>query len=164
MDIKTLQRMKSLNLWELKIMGFTVLGGIAQDTICNFIREAHVFSLLVDETKDSSKVDQLAIVCRYTDINTATIHERFLTYVPAPSLTAESLSQYILDTLRKHQLDPKCIVSQGYNGASVMSGHCSGVQTRIREVAPQAIYIHCNAHCLNLALVDSVKSVRDASE
>lgn len=105
-----------------------VLGGITRDTICNFIREAHVFSLLVDETKDSSKVEQLAIVCRYVDINTATIHERFLTYVPAPSLTAESLSQYILDTLRKYQLDPKCIVSQGYDGASVMSGCCSGVQ------------------------------------
>ena len=55
-------------------------------------------------------------------------------------------------------------MSQGYDGASVMSGHCSGVQTRIREVAPQAIYTHCNAHCLNLALVDSVKAVREASE
>lgn len=109
-------------------------------------------------------MEQLAIVCRYVDINTATIHERFLTCVPAPSLTAESLSQYILDTLRKYQLDPKCIVSQGYDGASVMSGCCSGVQARIREVAPQAIYIHCNAHCLNLALVDSVKAVHDASE
>ena len=91
-------------------------------------------------------------------------NEQFLTYVPAPNLTTESLSQYILDTLRKHQLDHKCIVSQGYDGASVMSGHCSGVQARIREVAPQAIYIYCNAHCLNLALVDSVKAFRDASE
>ena len=52
-----------------------VLGGIAWDTICNSIREVHVFSLLVDETKDSSKVEQLAIVCRYTDIDTGTIHE-----------------------------------------------------------------------------------------
>ena len=52
-----------------------VLGGIARDTFCNFILEAHVFLLLVDETKDSSKVEQLAIVCRYTDINRATVHE-----------------------------------------------------------------------------------------
>ena len=72
-----------------------VVGGIVRDTICNLIRGAHVFSLLVDETKDSSKVEQLAIVCRYADINAGTIHERFLTYVPAPSVTAESLSQYL---------------------------------------------------------------------
>lgn len=53
-------------------------------------------------------------------------------------------------------------MSQGYDGASVMSGHCSGVQAQILKVAPQAI--HCNAHYLNLALVDSVNAVRDANE
>ncbi len=55
-------------------------------------------------------------------------------------------------------------MSQGYNGASVMSGHCSGVQTRIQRAVPQAVYVHCNAHCLNLALVDSVKGVKVAAE
>ena len=79
-----------------------------------------------------------------------------------PALTY--LSQYILDTLKKHQLDPKYTMSLGYDGASVMSGHCSGVQAQVQEVAPQAIYIHCNPHCLNLALLDSVEAVCDASE
>ena len=120
--------------------------------------------MLVDETKDVSKVEQLAIVLRYIDIKAAAIHERFLTYVPAESLTAESLTTYILTTLRKYQLDSKFMVSQGYDGASVMSGGCSGVQTRIREIAPQAIYVHCNAHCLNLCLVDCAKAVCEASE
>ncbi len=123
-----------------------------------------MFSLFVDETKNASKVEQLAIVLRYVDIKSATIHERFLTYVPAPSLTAQSLTMYILDTLRKHQLEAKNIVSQGCNGASVLSGHLSGVQARIREVVHQALYVHCNANCQNLVLVDSVKAVRDASE
>ena len=45
-----------------------------------------------------------------------------------------------------------------------MSGRCSGVQQRIREVAPHAIYIHCYAHNLNLALVDCVKGNSDARE
>ena len=66
--------------------------------------------------------------------------------------------------LRKHELEPNRIVSQGYDGASVMSGCCKGVQTQIREMVPHAIYIHCNAHCLNLCLVDSAKAVRGASE
>ena len=56
------------------------------------------------------------------------------------------------------------IVSQGYDGASVMSGHCNGVQQCIRKVVPQAIYIHCQAHCLNLVLVDCVKTNPYASE
>ena len=56
------------------------------------------------------------------------------------------------------------MVSQGYDGASVMSGQCSGVQKRIRELAPHAIYIHCYAHTLNLVLVDSVKMVPYVTE
>ncbi len=36
------------------------------------------------------------------------------------------------------------LVSQGYDGASVMSGVNTGVQQRIREVVPQAIYVHCH--------------------
>lgn len=55
-------------------------------------------------------------------------------------------------------------MSQGYDGASVMSGHCSGVQQRIKTVAPMAVYIHCYAHCLNLVLVDSTKSLPVAAE
>ena len=130
--------------------------------ICKAVKEAGVFSLLVDE--DASKVEKLAIILRYVDVKAAAIYERFLTYVSAPSLTAESLTKYILDTLRKHDLEPNNIVSQGYDGASDMSGSISGVQARIREIAPRALYVHCNAHCLNLVLVDSIKAVRDASE
>ena len=69
-----------------------------------------------------------------------------------------------MNTLTKHQLDLTCIVSQGYDGASRMSGHCSGVQTRLKEFAPQIVYIHCHAHILNLVLVDSVKAVPDATQ
>ena len=61
-------------------------------------------------------------------------------------------------------MDPLCIVSQSYDGASVMSGKCTGVQTRVREFAPHAMYMHCHAHILNLVLVDSVKSINRAAE
>ena len=94
-----------------------VMGDIVRDRICEAIQDATYFSLLGDETKDVSKVEQLTIVLRYVDIKAAAIHERFLTYVPAESLTAESLTTYILTTLRKYQLDPKFMVSQGYDGA-----------------------------------------------
>ena len=74
----------------------------------------------------------------YVDPKTAVIYERLLTFVEAQSLNAESLSTYMLDTLRHHGLDPERIVSQGYDGASVMSGCCKGVQQHIK-VAPHAI-------------------------
>lgn len=43
-----------------------------------------------------------------------------------------------------------------------MSGKHSGVAARVKTEAKHAFYIHCNAHCLNLVLVDSVKSVPEA--
>lgn len=129
---------------------------MVRNIICSGVREAGFFSLLADETKDCSKREQISIVLRYVD-NAAVIHEHFLTYVEAAGLTADKLTEYITSVLGQFRLDPQCMVSQGYDGASVMSGQCSGVQKRIRELAPHAIYIHCYAHTLNLVLVDSVK-------
>ena len=113
-----------------------------------------------------SKREQLAIVLRYVDLESATIHERFLTYVEAQHMNAEGLSAYILNTLQQqqHRLDPSKIVSQGYDGASVMSSHCTGVQQHVKQVAPQALYVHCYAHSLNLVLVDTTKTVPQAYE
>ena len=137
---------------------------MVQEIICDNVRAAGPFSVMADECKDASKREQLAIAVRYVDPGTGTIHEHFLTMVEVSSLTAESLTRYILETLKKHSLDPKHIVSQAYDGASVMSGRCVGVQERVREFAPYALYIHCYAHNLNLALVDCVQGVADASE
>uniref|UniRef100_A0A1X7TMX2 Uncharacterized protein n=1 Tax=Amphimedon queenslandica TaxID=400682 RepID=A0A1X7TMX2_AMPQE len=67
----------------------------------------------------------------------------FLTSQKKQSLAGHKLddfdsdfSSHPADTLKKHGLDPKYIVSQGYDGASVMSGKNSGVQKLIKEVAP----------------------------
>ena len=138
-----------------------VMGNLVRKSICQEIKKASIFSILVDETKDCSKKEQISISFRYVDIESAMIFERFLTYVHANKLDAESLTKHIIDTCTFHQLDPSQIVSQGYDGASVMSGSLSGVQARMRKYA---IYIHCNAHCLNLCLVDSVKVVKHARE
>ena len=47
---------------------------------------------------------------------------------------------------------------QSYDGASTMSGEISGLQTNIREVAPNALFTQCCAHNLNLILMDAVSS------
>jgi hypothetical protein len=45
------------------------------------------------------------------------------------------------------------MVGQGYDGAGNMSGKRKGVQARIQQQIPNAVYTHCKAHCLNLAIV-----------
>ena len=51
---------------------------------------------------------------------------------------------------------------QAYDGANTMSGSISGLQARVKQVAPNALYVHCCAHNLNLVLIDSVHSCTKA--
>ena len=143
-----------------------VMASLVRKQICHSVQKACFYSLMVDETKDLSKHEQMSVVVCYVDGETepALIRERFLTYIPAATLSAESLTKYILKALTRYDLNPQLMVSQGYDGASIMSGHCSGVQQRVREVAPYAVYVHCHAHVLNLVLVDCVKRNSCASE
>ena len=103
-----------------------IMASQVRSSICSSVHKAGFYSIMADETKDLSKKEQLSIVVHY--VESVTVKERFLTFFPANNLNAESLSQYILDTLKQYGLDPQMIVSQGYDGASVMSGHCSDMQ------------------------------------
>ena len=52
-----------------------------------------------------------------------------------------------------------CLIAQGYDGASVMSSSKNGVQAKVREKYPNATYIHCRSHVLNLAISSGCKNV-----
>ena len=48
---------------------------MVRNVVCNDVKEAEMFSLLVDETKDLSKKEQMAIVLRYID-RKGMLHDR----------------------------------------------------------------------------------------
>ena len=140
----------------------SIMSNMVREVICTQVRDAVYFSLLVDETKDISKKEQMSIVLRY--LQNSKVYERFIGFVHISSLDAASLVEYICDTMSACHLSLDNCVSQCYDGASVMSGACSGVQARIREIAPCAIYTHCCAHRLNLVLVDCFRCISYAGE
>ena len=51
----------------------------------------------------------------------------------------------------------KKLINANFDGASVMSGHISGVQTRLKEKQHGLVYTHCVAHRLELDVLDSIK-------
>ena len=63
----------------------------------------------------------------------------------------------ILTQIEQWGLDPANIVGQGYNGAGNMSGHTKGVRARISALHPAAVYVQCENHNLNLAIVHTCK-------
>ena len=136
-----------------------IMDKMIRGSICDEVQQAGYFSLMADETKDLSKQEQPATVLRYLDKEGA-INEGFFTFVETTSLNAESLSNYLIKVLEDNRLDLTYIVSQGYDGVSVRSGHCTGVQQQIKSLLLPYSYIHCCAHMLNLALVDCSKKVQ----
>ena len=73
----------------------------------------------------------ISICVSYVNANSV-INESFLTYVEISSLSAGSLPHHILTTLKENALNPINMVSQAYDGASVMSGRCRGSSTHQR--------------------------------
>ena len=105
---------------------------------------------------------QISIYLRYILNNEP--HEEFLNFKPANELNAQSLFDVILETLPKEGVGIQPCVSQSYDGASVMSGHLSGVRRLMTDMVPGCFYIHCNAHKMNLCIVDCVKGIGQVAD
>lgn len=116
------------------------------------------WALMVDESKDVSRKEQLSFVVRSTSSN-GSVWEKPLGTFHMKKVDAESLTTAINKAVLENNLAWDKCVAQCYDGASVMSGSLRGVQARIKEIAPQVIYIHCHAHRLNLVLVNTVKNI-----
>ncbi|XP_042396805.1 zinc finger MYM-type protein 1-like [Zingiber officinale] len=94
------------------------------------------FTLLLDEARDCSVKEQMAVVIRYVNKHGEVI-ERFMAVVHVATTTAA------LARLR----------GQGYDGASNMSGEFNGLKSLIMKENPYALYVHCFAHQLQLVVV-----------
>jgi hypothetical protein len=137
-----------------------VLKNIIHNKIINEVKDAQYFTLIADGTRDITKQELMSIVLRY--INCGKIKERFLCYIHEKKLDAKSKYNNIVTLFETFNLNFNDLVSQCYDGCSVMSGKYKGLQNLIREKAKCAIYVHCNAHNLNLSLLDFTNSYSNA--
>jgi hypothetical protein len=60
-------------------------------------------------------------------------------------------------------INSEFMYGQSYDGASNMAGQFRGVQKIIRDKYPNALYVHCSAHSLNLAVssTSNIKPIRN---
>ncbi|XP_066980069.1 zinc finger MYM-type protein 1-like [Macrobrachium rosenbergii] len=105
--------------------------------------------------------EQLAILVRY--FSEGVVKERVIGTYHMENVDAASLADFIYKEIEQSGLIWSNYVAQCYDGASVLSGCFSGVQARLRDKIPQAVYIHCHAHRLNLVLGGCVKNISGLS-
>ncbi|XP_025205923.1 zinc finger MYM-type protein 1-like [Melanaphis sacchari] len=119
------------------------------------VKVSKYFSISVDSTPDVSHVDQLSFIIRYLSKDGTPI-ERFLKFIANTGHKSEQLADAVFDTLNQYNLDFKNCRGQSYDNASNMAGKYTGLQARIKEVIPLAIYVPCSAHSLNLVGISAV--------
>jgi hypothetical protein len=87
------------------------------------------------------------------------IYERFLQFIDVScGQNANQIVSAIYSSFKNCNLNMDTL--NMYDGASVMSGHIGGVQAKIKEDYPYAIYTHCMAYRLNLVVVDLCKEIK----
>ena len=121
------------------------------------IGQAKFVSLMLDEATDITNSAQLSYVFRFS-LNSK-VFERFLGFENvSQDRSADALLQFVINLVQTHACENK-IVAQTYDGAAVMSGHLNGLQSKVREKYPTALFIHCFAHRLNLVLSQAVAKI-----
>jgi len=133
---------------------------ILSSKVKNHIREEigdSKFCIVVDEARDESKKEQMALVLRFVEKN-GFIQERFFDIVHVKDTAAITLKNELCVVLSRHNLNVYNICGQGYDGASNMRGEWNELQTLFLTDCPYA-YVHCFAHRLQLALVVASREV-----
>lgn len=128
-----------------------ICGNLITKKLVTDINKTCCFTILCDETLDVSGIEQLFLWARYINFKNQ-LRENFFCFIPAYDLTGENLANLILEKCELLGLDMSNLVGQGYDGAGNMSGQFNGVQYRIRQKYPKAMFVYCAAHRLNLAL------------
>jgi len=118
------------------------------------------FCIMVDESRDESKKEQMAIVVRFVNKG-GIIKERFLDLIHVKDTAALTLKDSICAVLSDNNLSVRDIRGQGYDGASNMRGEWNGLKALILSECPYAYYIQCMAHQLQLALVAASREAHE---
>ena len=123
------------------------------------IRGSQCYSIMADKCTDIANKEQFIICLRWVD-EKLNDHEDFIGLYQVDSIDANSLVRAIKDTLIRLNLPISDCRGQCYDGASNMSGCKNGVATQIMADEKRAIFVHCHAHALNLAVGDCIKKLQ----
>lgn len=137
-----------------------------KNTIVDRVKCAKYYSVILDCTPDLSHKEQMSLTIRCVSDGSGGvpvgIYEHFVEFLVVEESTGKNLLDVLLEQLTEIGLDFNDIRGQGYDNGSNMKGYKSGVQARLLEMNPRAIFSPCACHSYNLLLGDLAKICPDA--
>ena len=138
-----------------------VLASLVKRTISDDVRAAEVYTIMADGTTDKNRKEVQGLVCRYLGSN-GDIEEHCVNIKGVDDRSAKGIFEFIKDTLKDLDIPIDGVVSQSYDGASVMSGEYNGLQALISQFSNRDIlYVHCFLHKISLVVVNVMKQVAE---
>ena len=121
------------------------------------LKLAKYFSIIFDCTPDMSHHEQMSVILRYVLCNeeAAVVKETFFGYLRISDSTGKGLLDAFLEKATELQLELSDCRGQSYDNGANTKGKHSGVQARMLDINPKAVYVPCANHTLNLVVVDS---------
>ena len=139
-----------------------IYGSTIRRNLTDQLREQRLpFTIIANECTDFYSNQEVLSVClRFVDLSSFKdphIKECFIGFIHLDRTNASTISEKILECISESplSLDSSLIRGQAYDGAVVMSFEKEGVQAKIKEISPLAVYTHCYAHCLNLSIAST---------
>ena len=135
-----------------------VLQTILKETIANKVKKAQAYTVMMDGSSDKRWREIEGIVVRFVN-EVGKIEEHAIGVEEAHDRSASGLIDILTKCLEELGLTTDGIVSQCYDGASVMSGHRGGLQALLSQTCGRNIlYIHCFCHRLHLVVTDIIET------
>ena len=115
------------------------------------------FCFKSDGTRDRCNVENLSVMIHF--VRNSMPEEHLIELLELQQLDAEYITSEILIHLSDAGYSADNILSQCYDGASVMSGVRGGVQALLqKKLARYVPYVHCYNHQLHLIVVHAMQS------
>lgn len=131
---------------------------VLNSVIFEEIQAAKYVSIQADESSDVSCRSQISIILRY--VIKQNIVERFVGFVNVPrNKTPSDLADVFFTEINKWEITSK-LVYHTYDGALFMPGEKTGIQCIFKELYPNALFINCHSHHLNLVLLHGAKVIK----
>ncbi|XP_023809021.1 zinc finger MYM-type protein 1-like [Oryzias latipes] len=142
----------------IDLLSSKILSAIVDD-----IKKAKYFSIILDCTLDISHTEQLSVIIRVVSLmEKPQIREHFMGFLEAEESTGQHLASMILNRLEELGISFEDCRGQSYDNGANMKGKNKGVQARLLEKNPRALFLPCGAHTLNLVVCDAAKRSVDA--
>ena len=111
------------------------------------LRKAPSFGIQLDETTDVGSEAQLLVFCRFPDVELNKISEHYLACQPlGMNANSTAIFQKLDDYFKQNNLSWKKCKSVTTDSAAAMQGKINDVVSKIKDVSPDCISIHCVIH------------------